>query len=88
MRWPDRVACGHYRLPLLYARESGHVCDGLETVTSPNKIKKVVKQYDPIKRMIFQRRGHKVRAMFDRGNRPDMEKKIRNQSRREGFWMR
>ncbi|WP_456390700.1 hypothetical protein [Profundibacter sp.] len=82
------VSC-HYRLlPLLYARESDHVVDVLETVTSPNKIKKVVKQYDPIKRMIFQRRGHKVRAMFDRENLPNMEKKIRNQIKREGFWMR
>jgi len=82
------VSC-HYRLlPLLYARESDHVVDVLETVTSPNKIKKVIKQYDPIKRMIFQRRGLKVRAMFDRENLPNMEKKIRNQIKREGFWMR
>ena len=82
------VSC-HYRLlPLLYARENDHVVDVLETVTSPNKIKKVVKQYDPIKRMIFQRRGQKVRAMFDRENLPNMERKIRNQIKREGFWMR
>lgn len=82
------VSC-HYRLlPLLYARESDHVVDVLETITSPNKIKKVIKQYDAIKRMIFQRRGLKVRAMFDRENLPNMEKKIRNQIKREGFWMR
>ncbi len=79
----------HYRvLPMLYARESDHVVDVLETVTSPNKIKKVIKQYDPIKRMIFQRRGQKVRAMFDRDALPNMEKKIRNQIKRAGFWMR
>jgi len=82
------ISC-HYRLlPLLYARENDHVVDVLETVTSPNKIKKVIKLYDPIKRMIFQRRGHKVRAMFDRENLPNMEKKIRNQIKRAGFWMR
>lgn len=82
------VSC-HYRLlPLLYARESDHVVDVLETITSPNKIKKVIKQYDAIKRMIFQRRGLKVRTMFDRENLPSMEKKIRNQIKREGFWMR
>jgi len=82
------VSC-HYRLlPLLYARESDHVVDVLETIASPNKIKKVIKQYDPIKRMIFQRRGQKVRAMFDRGNLPNMEQKIRNQIKRAGFWMR
>jgi hypothetical protein len=82
------ISC-HYRLlPLLYARESDRVVDVLETVTSPNKVKKVIKQYDPIKRMIFQRRGHKVRAMFDRENLPNMEKKIRNRIKRAGFWMR
>ena len=82
------ISC-HYRvLPLLYARENDHVVDVLETITSPNKIKKVIKQYDPIKRMIFQRRGHKVRAMFDRDALPNMEKKIRNQIKRAGFWMR
>ncbi len=82
------VSC-HYRvLPMLYARENDHVVDVLETVTSPNKIKKVIKQYDPIKRMIFQRRGQKVRAMFDRDALPNMEKKIRNQIKRAGFWMR
>ena len=82
------VSC-HYRvLPMLYARENDHVVNVLETITAPNKIKKVVKQYDPIKRMIFQRRGQKVRDMFDRENLPNMEKKIRNQIKREGFWMR
>lgn len=82
------VSC-HWRvLSLLYARESDHVVDVLETVTSPNKIKKVIKQYDPIKRMIFQRRGQKVRAMFDRENLPNTEKKLRNQIKRAGFWMR
>ncbi len=82
------VSC-HYRLlPLLYARENDHVVEVLETITAPNKIKKVIKQYDAIKRMIFQRRGHKVREMFDRDNLPNMEKKIRNQIKREGFWMR
>lgn len=82
------ISC-HWRvLSLLYARENDHVVDVLETVTSPNKIKKVIKQYDPIKRMIFQRRGQKVRAMFDRDNLPNMEKKLRNRIKREGFWMR
>lgn len=82
------VSC-HYRvLPMLYARENDHVVEVLEAITAPNKIKKVVKQYDPIKRMVFQRRGAKVREMFDRENLPNMEKKIRNRIKREGFWMR
>jgi len=82
------ISC-HWRvLPLLYARESDRVVEVLETITAPNKIKKVIKQYDPIKRMVFQKRGHKVREMFDRDNLPIREQKIRNMIKREGFWMR
>lgn len=82
------VTC-HYRvLPLLYARESDRVVEVLEQVSAPNKIKKVLKNYDPMKRMIFQKRGHKVREMFDRENLPRREQAIRNQIRKAGFWMR
>ena len=82
------VTC-HYRvLPLLYARESDRVVDVLESAAAPNKIKKVLKQYDPAKRMIFQGRGAKVRAMFDQNNLPRREQQIRNRIKREGFWMR
>ena len=82
------VSC-HYRFfPLLYARESDLVVDVLETVTAPNKIKKVLKGFDPIKRMVFHGRGHKVRALFDRDNLPRREQMIRNKIRSEGFWMR
>ena len=82
------VSC-HYRLlPLLYARESDRVVEVLEEVSAPNKIKKVLKQYDPMKRMIFQGRGQKVRELFDRNNLPRKEQAIRNKIKRNGFWMR
>ncbi len=82
------VSC-HYRLlPLLYARESDHAVNTLETILAPNKIKKVAKEYEPIKRMVFQKRGHKVRALFDQDNLPRKERQIRNTIKREGFWMR
>lgn len=82
------VSC-HYRLlPLLYARESDRVVTLLETITAPNRIKKVLKQYEPIKRMVYQGRGHKVRALFDRDHLPRREQVIRNRIKREGFWMR
>jgi len=59
------VTC-HYRvLPLLYARESDAVVELLEEISAPNWIKKVLKQYEPMKRMIFQGKGRKARAMFD-----------------------
>ena len=82
------VSC-HYRLlPLLYARESDRVVEVLETVTAPNKIKKVLKGHDPIKRMIFHGRGQKVRALFDQDNLPRRERAIRNRIKKNGFWMR
>jgi len=83
-----RVSC-HYRLlPLLYAREPDRVVEVLETVTAPNRIKKVLKDYDPFKRMIYQGRGQKARALFDRANLPRREQAIRNRLKKEGFWMR
>lgn len=82
------TAC-HWRiLPLAYARESDHVIDTLEAVAAPNPIKKVLKSYDPMKRMIYQGRGRKARALFDRDALPRKEQAIRNRLRREGFWMR
>jgi len=82
------VSC-HYRLfPLLYARESDHVVEVLETVSAPNKVKKVLKQYDPIKRTVFQGRGAKARDLFDRANLPRKEQAIRNRIKSEGLWMR
>ncbi len=82
------VSC-HYRLlPMLYARESDHTVAVLEHVTTPNRIKKVLKTYDPIKRMIYQGRGAKARALFDRENLPRKEQAIRNQLKSNGYWMR
>ncbi|NSY39286.1 hypothetical protein [Leisingera sp. ANG59] len=82
------VSC-HYRLfPLLYARESDRVVEVLHEVAAPNRIKKVLKGYEPIKRMVYQGRGEKVRALFDRENLPRREQAIRNRIKSEGFWMR
>ncbi|MBB94601.1 MAG: hypothetical protein CML68_08370 [Rhodobacteraceae bacterium] len=82
------VSC-HYRLfPLLYARESDRVVEVLEDVTAPNRVKKVLKGYEPMKRMIFQGRGAKVRALFDQAELPRREQAIRNRIKDNGFWMR
>jgi len=82
------VSC-HYRLfPMLYARESDSVVTALETVSAPNKIKKALKGHEPIKRMVYQGRGQKVRALFDQEDLPRKEQAIRNKIKREGFWMR
>ena len=83
-----KTSC-HYRMfPLLYARESQHVIETLEAVAAPNKIKKVLKGYDAIKRNVYQGRGEKVRALFDQNHMPRREQAIRNRIKSEGFWMR
>lgn len=82
------VSCHYRMLPLLYARESDQVVATLEAVSEPNRIKKVLKEYEPFLRMIYQGRGQKVRALFDQENLPRKEAAIRNKIRREGFWMR
>ncbi|SFK50318.1 hypothetical protein [Shimia haliotis] len=85
----DGSVTTHYRLmPLLYARESDLAVETLEAVAAPNKIKKVLKQYDPFKRMIYQGRGHKARALFDQNNLPRREQVIRNTLKRNGYWLR
>lgn len=82
------ISC-HYRLiPLLYAREADRVVEVLEEVAAPNRIKKVLKQYDPFKRMIYQGRGLKARALFDQDNLPRKEQAIRNGLKRNGYWLR
>ncbi len=82
------ISCHYRMLPLLYARENDHVVDTLEEVTAPNKIKKVLKGSNVIKRMIYQGRGRKVRDLFDQDNLPRKEQAIRNRIQKAGFWMR
>lgn len=79
----------HYRMfPLLYARESQAAVDLLEQIAAPNKVKKLLKDHDPIKRMVYNGQGAKVRAMFDQSDLPRLEKQLRNKIRAAGFWMR
>jgi hypothetical protein len=44
--------------------------------------------HDGFKRMIYQGRGQRVRAMFDRNNVPKREQQIRNQIKSAGFSIR
>lgn len=79
----------HWRLlPLLYARESDHAVRALEEAAAPNPVKKVLREYGPMKKMIYQGQGAQVRAMFDRAALPRREQAIRNAIKREGLWTR
>ena len=87
--WLDGSHSCHYRLmPLLYAREDQRVVDVLEEVAAPNKVKKVLKGYEPFLRMIYQARAPRARALFDRDNLPRKEQAIRNRLKREKLWLR
>lgn len=82
------VSCHYRTFPMLYARESDAVVATLEEVAAPNWLKKVLKTYEPIKRMVYQGKGHKVRALFDRAALPRREQAIRNKIKSAGLWVR
>ncbi|WP_333712522.1 hypothetical protein [Yoonia sp.] len=79
----------HYRyLPLLYVHGSDATIAFLEQVIAPNKIKKLMKLHPPFKRLVYQGRGAKVRALFDLKNLPRREGAIRNRIKSAGLWER
>ena len=82
------VTCHYRTLPLLYARESDRAVQVLEDVAAPNPVKKVLKTYEPFRRMLYQGKGAEARALFDRANLPRREQVIRNRLKAEGLWLR
>ncbi len=83
-----RITCHWRALPLLYARESDRAVEVLEAAAAPNPVKKVLKTYEPFRRMIYQGKGAQVRALFDRARLPRREQVIRNELKRRGLWLR
>jgi hypothetical protein len=85
----DGAATCHYRtLPLLYARESERAVEVLETVSRDPAIRPTLRHWGAVKQMVYQNRGAKARALFDRANLPRREQMIRNTLKREGLWVR
>jgi hypothetical protein len=85
----DGSATCHYRsLPLLYARESDHTVAVLEEVARDKAVRPALRDWPAMKAMVYQNRGRKVRALFDRDHLPAREQIIRNTLKREGFWLR
>ncbi len=82
------VTCHYRTLPLLYARESDAAVAAIEAALAPNPVKKVMKEYEPFKKLLYQGKGQKIRAMFDRNDLPRREQVIRNAIRRAGLWLR
>lgn len=83
-----RITCHWRTLPLLYARESDPAVAMLEEIAAPNRMKKLLKRHEPFRRLIYQGRGAKARALFDRAALPRREAMIRQRLRKAGLWMR
>lgn len=82
------VTC-HYRLlPLLYARESDRAVAVLEEVARRQELRRLLRDWEPAREMIYRNRGAKVRAMFDRDDLPRREQAIRSRLKAEGLWLR
>ena len=82
------VTCHYRTLPLLYARDSDAVVRVLEEIAGSNAVKKVIRDHDTFRKMIYQGKGAQIRALFDRDDLPRREQMIRNAIKREGLWMR
>ncbi|CUH40568.1 hypothetical protein JSE7799_03303 [Jannaschia seosinensis] len=79
----------HYRhVSLMYATAPDDVIAAVEAAAAPNRIKKVLKEHEPFRRFIYQPKGTKARALFDRDDLPRKEQAIRNLLKRKGLWMR
>jgi len=85
----DGRTTNHWRvISLFYATASDEVVAHLEDLVAPNRIKKVLKHHEPFKRMVYQGKGARVRALFDRNDLPRKEQAIRNEIKRNKLWMR
>ena len=72
----------------LYAREADHVVAVLEEVAGKKELRRILRDYEPAKLMIYQNRGRKARALFDRADLPRREQTIRGTLRKQGLWLR
>jgi len=79
----------HYRtLPLLYATADDRVVTVLEAVAKEKENRRLLRDWEQARQMVFQNRGRRARALFDREALPVREQIIRNTLRREGLWLR
>lgn len=82
------VTCHYRSLPLLYARESDAVVAMLEQICAPKELRKLLREHEQVKLMVYQNRGKKVRTLFDQADLPKRERAIRFVLKREGLWLR
>jgi hypothetical protein len=82
------ITCHYRNLPLLYARESDRVVEVLEEVAGQRELRRLLRDYEPARLMIYQNRGRKAREMFDRADLPRREQAIRSALKKADLWLR
>lgn len=82
------VTCHYRTLPLLYAKEGDRAVAVLEEVAAIKENRRILRDWPPVKQMVYQNGGRKARALFDRADLPRREQAIRNTLKREGLWLR
>lgn len=85
----DGALTCHWRiLPLFFARESDHAVAVMEQAAADPKVKAILSDYAPFKKMLYKGQAREVRALFDRNDLPRKEQAIRNAIKRAGLWVR
>jgi hypothetical protein len=82
------VTCHYRNLPLLYARESDRVVEVLEEVAGEKELRRLLRDHEPARLMIYQNRGKKARALFDQADLPRREQMIRGALKKAELWLR
>jgi hypothetical protein len=82
------LTCHYRNLPLLYARESEKAIAVLEDVAGAKELRRILRDYEPIKLMVYQNRGRKARALFDQDHLPRREQLIRTTLKKAELWLR
>ncbi len=82
-----KVTCHYRTLSLLYAREGAEVVSVLEELAAPNRIKKLLKPYEPARKLIYQGGGEAIGHLFASGVSGD-EMEVRKRLKAAGLWFR
>ena len=82
------VTCHYRNLPLMYARESDAAVAALERVAAPGRIRKLLREWEPARRLVCQGKGRdKVRPLFGGAHLPALEQPVRHRLKQAGWWL-
>ena len=82
------VTCHYRHIPLLYARESDRAVEVLEETARLPELRRLLRDHEPIRLMVYQNKGRKARELFDRDDLPPREKMLRGPLKEAGLWLR